>query len=408
MQNLGRALTPNTRATAVSVAGGHNLFHAAHRMNTRPPLICHVIYRLSVGGLENGLVNLINYLPEDAYRHAIICVTAATEFRQRIRRPGVDIHELHKKPGKDLPVYRRMWRAMRRLQPRILHTRNLPALPMIAPAWLAGVPRFVHSEHGLDLIELDGKNSRYNCLRRLSRTVVDRYVAVSADLNRWLRDEIHVPTARLETIYNGVDTDRFSPSRAHEPVLPAGFAPPGAIVLGTLGRLDPLKDQLCLARAFVRILEARPELRPILRLVIVGDGDQRGPIEAALTEAGVRDLAWLPGFRDDTPALYRALDVFVLPSLREGISNTLLEAMASGRPVIATRVGGNPEIVPEGIAGKLIPPGAPEALAAAILDYLEHPALMRLHGEAGRATVLRHFSLSSMLEKYDRTYRSLL
>jgi sugar transferase (PEP-CTERM/EpsH1 system associated) len=380
-----------------------------------PPLICHIIYRLAVGGLENGLVNLINNLPTGSYRHAIVCVTSATEFRNRIRNPDVEIYEIHKRLGKDIAAYGRMWRVLRRLKPKIVHTRNLPALDMIAPAALAGVRRFVHSEHGLDMIEIDGKNFRYNWLRRLSRILVDRYITVSNDLNRWLRHEIGVPESLIETIYNGVDTDRFSPLGSGtgsgkgpgRTILPAGFAPEGTIVIGTIGRLDPLKNQLGLVEAFLHVLEKRPALRRVLRLVIVGDGHQRPEIEAALAADKARDLAWLPGFRDDTPSLYRSLDIFVLPSLREGISNTLLEAMASGRPVIATRVGGNPEIVPEGKAGQLAPPN-PQSLADAIVNYLDHPDLMRAHGEGGRAHTLKNFSLQKMVDRYDRVYQSLL
>lgn len=375
-------------------------------MPSAPPLICHIIYRLTIGGLENGLVNLVNNLPEDRWRHAIICVSEATEFKARIRRPDVAIHELKKRPGKDIGAYQRMWRVLCQLRPDIVHTRNLPALDMIAPAYIAGVPRFIHSEHGFTMMEIDGKNAKYNRLRRLSRLAVDRYVALSRDLHDWLRDEIRVPQERLSTIYNGVDTDRFSPANAHRAMMPPSFAAP-AIVIGTLGRLEPVKNQLALVRAFARALEQRPQLRAILRLAIIGGGEQQAEVAAAVAAAAIGDLVWLPGFRDDTPELYRALDIFALPSLREGISNTLLEAMASGRPVIATRVGGNPEITPEGIAGQLVSPD-PEALAAAILRYAENPELMRAHGEGGRAHVLKSFSLKAMVENYDRVYGSLL
>jgi sugar transferase (PEP-CTERM/EpsH1 system associated) len=372
------------------------------------PLICHVIYRLAVGGLENGLVNLINNLPNDAYRHAVICVTQATDFRARIRREGVGIHEINKQPGKDVAAYARMWRTLRKLRPRIVHTRNLPALDMIVPARLAGVPRIVHSEHGLDMIEIDGKNAKYNWLRRASRLFVDRYITVSRDLYDWLRSEVGVPAARLETIYNGVDTDRFSPEGEGRSVLPEHFAPPGSIVIGTVGRLDPLKNQVALAEGFARALERRPELRARLRLAMIGDGPDRDRIEALLGENNLRQLAWLPGFLDETPALYRRLNIFVLPSLREGISNTLLEAMASGCPVIATRVGGNPEIVPENVVGQLVAPGDVNALAQAVLNYVDHPAVMLEHGKSGRLHALRSFSLKAMVESYDRVYRSLL
>lgn len=373
----------------------------------RRPLVCHIIYRLAVGGLENGLVNLINNLPRENYSHAIICVTEATDFRHRIERPDVEIYEIQKQPGKDIAAYGRMWSVLRALKPRIVHTRNLPALDMLAPARLSGVTRFVHSEHGLDLIEITGKNCKYNRLRSLSRVVVDRYVTVSADLSEWLQGEIGVPPTRITTIYNGVDTRRFSPEGPRHAVLPEGFATEDSIVIGTIGRLDPLKNQTALVEAFLAVLAKRPELRARLRLVIVGDGPERGKIESALARAHASNLAWLPGFRDDTPQLYRSFDLFVLPSRREGISNTLLEAMASGIPVIATRVGGNPEILPEGVAGRLVATES-EAMAAAIIDYIDWPELRGAHGRGGRAHILRGFSLETMVRNYDAVYRALL
>ena len=372
------------------------------------PVICHVIYRLTIGGLENGLVNLINNLPEARYRHAIVCTTEATEFRDRINRRDVEIHELRKRPGKDMAAYGRMWRILQRLRPRIIHTRNLPALDMIVPACLSGVPRYVHSEHGLDMIELDGRNRKYNLMRQASRMLINRYVTVSRDLSDWLRREVHIPAARVETIYNGVDTTRFSPESNEPPILPPGFSPPGSIIIGTLGRFDTVKNQVLLAQAVGCLLIRRPELRQRVRLVIIGNGKERGMIEAAVAAADMQDITWMPGFRDDTPAVYRALDVFVLPSLREGISNTLLEAMASARPVIATRIGGNPEIVPDGIVGQLVEPNDPDALAETILSYIDRPALLRAHGQAGRHHVLENFSLHAMVRRYDSVYASLL
>ena len=316
---------------------------ASVRQVKPPALICHIIFRLGVGGLENGLVNLINHLPESEFRHAVVCTTTATEFRERIRRPDVEIVEINKTEGKDIASYGRVWRALRRLRPQIVHTRNLPALDMLAPAWLAGRSRIVHGEHGLDMVELTGENRRYNQLRRASRAIVDRYIAVSRELCEWLREDIGVQDLRLNLIYNGVDVSHFAPGDTRSAVLPAGFAPPDSIVLGTAGRLERVKNQIGLVQAFCRILEMRPELRKRLRLVIVGEGSQSGAIEQALDQAQLRELAWLPGLRNDMPDLYRALDLFVLPSLREGISNTLLEAMACGRACVATRAGGNPE-----------------------------------------------------------------
>lgn len=373
-----------------------------------PPLICHIIYRLDYGGLENGLVNLINHLPAERYRHAVISLTYATEFRQRIRRADVEVIEIGKKDGKDPGAYARVWRALRALRPAIVHTRNLPALDMLAVAKAAGVRRLVHGEHGLDVVELDGANRKYNALRRLSRLVVDRYVTVSQELAGWLKRDIGVPESRVTPIYNGVDTARFHPPSSRGDVLPDGFAPPGSFVVGTIGRLEQVKDQPTLAAAFCRLIAERPDLRDRLRLAIVGDGSLRAELERLLAEHGASHLAWLPGYRSDAAELMRSFDAFVLPSQREGISNTILEAMATARPVVATAVGGSPEIVVDGITGFLVPRADPAAMAARLRAYLEQPGLAAAHGQAGLARVQESFSLAAMMAAYGRVYDALL
>ena len=378
------------------------------RSRGRGTAVCHIIHRLDYGGLENGLVNIINGLPADRYAHAIICLTDATAFRERIARNDVQIFCMRKEPGNDPRLYVRIWRLLRRLRPHVVHTRNLPTLDLLLPARLAGVPCLVHGEHGLDVLELEGSGQRYRRLRRWSRPLIDRYVAVSGDLGDWLNQRIGVPRDRVTVIYNGVDTQRFRPKRPGEPSrLPAGFAPGDAIVFGAVGRLEAIKDQVTLARAFVELVQRHPEMRARARLVIVGDGSLRNAIEGVLTDGGVRALAWLPGFRDDVPELYRSCSALVLPSRREGISNTALEAMASGLPVIATEVGGNPEVVVAGETGSLVAPADPTALARAMHAYAAQPGLAEAHGVAGRHRVLHTFSLDAMLANYGRLYDGL-
>ncbi len=363
-----------------------------------------------MGGLENGVVNLINWMPAGAYRHAVLCLTRTTDFRDRIQRPGVPVLEAAKAPeGRDPGAYRRVWRQLRALRPDIVHTRNLPCVDSVFVARAAGVRRIVHSEHGLDRYEIDGRNRKYNLLRRLTNPLVGRYIALSADLRRWLVDVVGLPPDKISLIYNGVDTERFRPRAGERPaVLPVGFAPAGATVIGTIGRLAAVKDPVTLARAFVHLLATEATARKRLRLVIIGDGDERAAVEAVLDAADARDLAWLPGFRDDTPALYRAFDIFALPSEREGISNTLLEAMASALPVVATRVGGNPEIVPEGAGGRLVPAHDPAALAEGIAAYAVDPAMAAAHGRAARAWTEARHGPAAMVQGYRDVYDALM
>lgn len=370
-----------------------------------------MFYRFDVGGLENGVVNLINHMPVDAYRHAILALTEVTDFRQRIRRDDVQFISLRKPPGHLFKLFPRLVHIFRELKPAIVHSRNLAALEVTVPAWLARVPVRIHGEHGRDVGDLDGSNKTYQWVRRAYNPFVSRWIALSRDLETYLIGRVGIPAPKVTQIYNGVDAERFRPAAGAvlpAPISACPFKQPEHWLVGTVGRMQTVKDQTLLARAFIRALEIAPELRSRLRLIMVGDGPLRAEAQALLDTAGVADLAWLPGERHDVPDVLRGLDCFVLPSLAEGISNTILEAMASGLPVIATRVGGNPELVIEGQTGRLVPAGDPEAMAQAIIDFARNSEQTRMAGKAGREDVERRFSLEAMIGAYQATYDRLL
>ena len=374
-----------------------------------PPLIAHVIDRLAVGGMENGIVNLINRMPVERYRHAIICLRGYTAFRERIRRPDVQVLDLAKRPGLGLDVYARLWRTLRRLRPAIVHTRNLPTIDLMPAVALAGVPARVHGEHGRDVLETHGQNRKYNRLRRAVAPWVHRYVAVSKDIAGWLADDVGVPGRKVTQIYNGVDSERFHPPAGDRDPVPSSDIGDDTLVIGTVGRMETIKDQPNLARAFLRLRErVPPQVAARLRLAMIGDGTLREPVRALLSEGGAEAAAWLPGMREDVPDLLRAFDAFVLPSINEGISNTILEAMACGRPVIATAVGGNPELVVDGETGRLVPPQDADALAAALAGYVTDPGLMRADGQRARQRIESHFSMEAMVDGYLSVYDSLV
>lgn len=373
-----------------------------------PPLVLHVVYRFDTGGLENGLVNLINHMPVDAYRHAVLALTEVTDFRHRLRRPDVECIALHKPPGHGLRVYPQLWRELRRLRPDIVHTRNLAALEMQPVAWAARVPVRIHGEHGRELDDLEGRNVRLQRLRRAFAPFVHHWVALSRDLRDYLAGPVHVAGDRIAHICNGVDAERFTPVAVRAPIAGCPFADPALWLVGTVGRMQGVKRQTLLARAFVRALELDPGLAARARLVMVGDGPLRAEAQAVLDAAGAGALAWLPGERADVADVMRGLNCFVLPSLAEGISNTILEAMSSGLPVIATGVGGNPELVAHGRTGEIVPADDVNAMAQSLVRMAADPGRAAAFGQAARAEVEHRFSLQAMVAAYRGLYDRLL
>lgn len=371
---------------------------------SEPPLIAHVIHHFGVGGMENGIVNLINNMPAERYRHAIVCLTDYSDFCQRLNQP-VELIPLHKHAGNDMRLYGRLYRAFKQLNPAIVHTRNLSALEAQAVAALAGVRGRVHGEHGRDIYDLHGKSRKYNFLRRAIRPLVKRYIAVSRDLEQWLIDTVRAKPARVSQIYNGVDSVKFTPrTQPRNDFGPPGFCPANGWVIGSVGRMAEVKDHPGLTRAFLRLIALSPAARARARLVILGDGVTREACLALLKQAGVEHLAWLPGERNDIAPLMAQFDVFALSSWGEGISNTVLEAMACGLPVVATAVGGNTELVDAAQTGALVPPADPEAMAQALLIYFENSGQARSHGAAGRAKIEAHFSMAAMVNSYLAVY----
>jgi sugar transferase (PEP-CTERM/EpsH1 system associated) len=369
------------------------------------PLIVHVVFSLGTGGLENGLVNIINRMPQDRYRHAIVCLTEAGEFASRIMQPGVPVISLHSGQGHSFGLYWQLWKTFRTLNPTIVHSRNLATLEAQIPARLLSGVKTVHGEHGRDVFDLEGKNKKYNLLRKMVRPFVGRYVTVSKDLKRWLMETVGVSKRRVVQIYNGVDQEQFHPGDGKPMDLPpAGFLSAESFVIGTVGRLAAVKDQATLIRAFKLLLDANPADKNDLRLVIAGDGPLRRELEELVSELGIARSVWITGDRSDIADVLRLFDLFVLSSLGEGISNTILEAMATGLPIVATDVGGNPELVQEGVTGRLIPGEDPAVLAASLQQCIgDREQLIRM-GAASLEKVKTQFNWQKTVEQYLSVY----
>ena len=382
------------------------------------PLIVHIVNRFDYGGLENGLANLVNRIGPEVARHVIVAMTESTEFANRVERSDVQIFALHKRPGQDPRTYLRLFRLLRRLRPDIVHTRNVGTLDCQLVAWAAGVPCRIHGEHGWDMADPHGTNLKYRLIRRFWRPFVHAYVALSHEIEHYLFDVIGVPQPRVTRICNGVDTERFRPPDGSQPFDPpawfsalnateTGTAPDRSthtFVIGSVTRFREIKDPLNTVRAFIDLKQRLGCSAQRVKLVMVGDGPLRAPAQQLVETAGLNEHVQFTGSENDVPDYYRHMDLFVLGSRAEGISNTVLEALASGLPVVACAVGGNPELIEDGTTGALVPPADPHAFAAAMSRYVESADLLKTHAQAARCSATTRFSLDSMVDQYSSLY----
>lgn len=380
-------------------------------MNSAPGRlrIGHVIFRLDVGGLENGLVNLINGLSPGRFQHSVVCIDRSTDFRRRIKHDDVRIEEIRRKPGRDPGAAWRIFKVLRDIQPHIVHTRNLPALDALLPAFAAGVRIRIHGEHGRNVDDPLGKNAKHRLLRRLHAPLVSRFIALSNETRDYLIDGVGVRADRIDQIYNGVDVTRFTPASDRVAARRDAGVPFAAddFVFGFVGRLDPVKNPMLLIDAFTDLLANATSSGRQPKLAIIGDGPMFDDLSRAIAEKGIDKQCWLAGARNDIPEIMRGFDVFVLPSLVEGVSNTILEAMASGVPVVATNVGGNAELIDVPYCGYVVESESSDAISRSMSKYLEDRSLCLKHAEHARGRAVARFSLDAMIDSYRELYESM-
>ncbi len=355
------------------------------------------MHAFSHGGLENGIVNIINGSPPEI-EHELCLLTAAGEFIHRLHRPTRH-YELHKKPGNSAKTILQLRQVIKKSGADIVHTRNWGAFDGVLAACLCPGIAILHGEHGRDMSDPQGLNRRRNLLRRAFARRIRTFTTVSEDLAEWLSGQVRIPKSKIALIPNGVDTGLYHPHR--DLALRHALGIRGDdFVVGTIGRLDPVKNHAGLIRAF----RAFAEDCPAARLMIVGDGPERERLEGLIQKLNFSSRPVLTGYQSEIHRFYGVFDVFVLNSFAEGMSNTLLEAMASGLPVLCTSVGANPEIVADRVRGRLIPAGDDAVLTAALRDCHDSPELRKAHGCAAESFIRENFSLAAMVRTYADLY----
>jgi sugar transferase (PEP-CTERM/EpsH1 system associated) len=368
-----------------------------------PPVrILHVLDSLGRGGTELVSATLIEQTGAH-FQHAICSLSGSAPPLNSVAA-RVPTNFLAKRRGHDWGLALRIARLCRRLRPHLVHARNWGTMDAVVGARLARVPVVIHSEHGRDINDLDGLRPARLRARRLLSPFVDMHVTVSADLQRWLLEHVHVRPEKVRVVPNGVDTARFKPPAERDRLRQQHGYGPTDLLFGAVGRLTPVKDYRSLLEAFDQLSRRDRDGR----LLIVGDGPDQPALEAEVRQRGLSDRVRLAGFHADVAPWLGMLDVFVQPSLMEGMSNSVLEAMAVGVPVVATAVGGTPEVVEHQVTGLLVPPATPAALHDAMAFYGADRDTRAAHAAAGRERATTRFPLGNMIAGYSAVYRDAL
>ncbi|MFH1857998.1 MAG: glycosyltransferase [Candidatus Omnitrophota bacterium] len=370
------------------------------RVSVAEPIpVLYVIWSLGLGGAEQVVAALAKRLDRKCFRPLVACLNEAGPFSDLLEKEGIPVIPLHKKGKWDFSMIPKLMRLIKAHRVQVVHTHlwGGSVWGRIA-ARLAGVRVIVATEHSYS-----GKPALYYWIERILALWTDRIVVVSEKVKEFYTKTLRIRPDKLSLIYNGVDPAAFRAERQNGFRKELGVEPEASLV-GIVGRLVPVKAHEVLFDAVTRLKESHPTLQ----VAVIGDGERRAELEAWCRSRSLEKRIRFLGLRKDVARLLPDLDLLVLSSDREGLSMTVLEAMAAALPVVATGVGGTPELVLEGETGFLVPPRDPIQLADRIDRLLRDKALSRRMGEAGRKRVQENFSLEKMTAATEQLYTQLL
>lgn len=362
--------------------------------------VLHVVDALRPHGMQIGVMELI-HRTRGEFDSIVLCLREPGECAEVLSRVGVPVHCLHRGDRHEWTLVWRIFRFLRGRGIDVVHTRNWGAIDALPAATAAGVPIRIHGEHGSGPNEAGAVARRRSQARRWLAPFVTSFVTVSGSLGRWLATEVGIRPDKIRVVPNGVDARHFRPAPDRDAVRAQLGYGPGELLVGSVGRLDAVKQFDVLLQAFALLHQSERRAR----LVIVGDGPERAALEAMVRRLRLSAVVRLPAHQADVRPWLQALDLFVLPSAREGTSRALLEAMATGVAVIATAVGGSVEILADAHMGTLIPSGDVTALTTAMQHGCADPLARRRLGEAARERVVDAYRIEAAVRVYAQLYR---
>jgi glycosyltransferase involved in cell wall biosynthesis len=356
---------------------------------------------MEVGGLERIVVDLVREGTGLNHQTTVLCVQRSGALAGEVGSVGGKVICVDKGPGIRLRVVRDVREVLQEIQPHVLHTHQVGALLYCGPAAeRAKVPVVVHTEHGKHFAH----SLKARLLGRFAGRYANRWFCVSQDVAKEVRANRIVPAAKIFVAYNGIRTDHFAPRASSNNLRAQCGIPKGALIMGTVGRLAEVKRQDILIRGLLQIRKYVSNVH----LLLVGDGVMRAELTALAAELGLAPFIHFAGYQSDPADHLRIMDIFALTSRSEGMPLGILEAWAAGVPVVASKVGGVPELILDGQTGLLFESGSVEQFAAAVRRLISDPALKTCIGQRAQELVRKDYDVKAMAQRYDSYYRQLL
>lgn len=378
----------------------------AARSPSDPIRVVYCIDNMQMGGTELNAVRTAERLDRRRIALSVVCLQDSGPLLERYAAAGIPVRTFPMKSLLGTQSVRHglsLIRLFRRERVEVVHSHDAYT-SVYGTMWarLAGVRGIIASRRSWHSPHLQGRILRAN---RVAYRLAHRVVGNSPAVSRLVETEGGVPSSRIVTIPNFLDPKSYAPIGPEDRARLLGEVgvPEGAFIVGIVARLSRVKDHATLLRA---VAELRAGI-PNLHLVLVGDGPERGRLLEQAEELGIAPIVHLAGERPQSPNWHALFDVSVLCSTSEAFSNSILEAMAASRPVVATNVGGNPDAVEEGRTGLLVPPSDPSRLAAAIRRLHDDPALRLRLGAAARDAAETGYSAEAVIRQVEELYESL-
>jgi sugar transferase (PEP-CTERM/EpsH1 system associated) len=370
-----------------------------------PIRIMHVLDNIGRGGMQNGLANLIAYLDPARFHH-VVCSIRRLDHSMAHRFPPERAHVMcvatQRMRRVQIPA---LASAIREVRPDIVHSRNWSGIEAVVAARWTGSCAVIHSEHGIDSETIVCEPRRRLWFRRVAFEMADCVFCVSDQLRRVHAKRTRFPERKISVIHNGVDTQRFFPDRQARSAMRREFGlREDEFCIGCIGNLTLVKDYPTVIRA----LRELGRHTKAWRLLVLGEGSELPTLKRQVGEDPILSTrVQFLGLSDRVRDTLNAFDVYVLSSITEGISNSLLEAMATGLPVVATTTGGNPEVVIDGSSGLLFPVGEWKTLAEVLLTLLHNPEQRQQLSQRALRRIHECFALQRMVNNYQNLYENL-